>query len=317
MKPPAGRPAISVVVPLLDEAATIGELVDRTLAVLAERGERFELVLIDDGSRDDTLAVLREREAEDDRIRVFALTRNFGQAAALACGIFAARGDVVVTMDGDLQNPPEEIPQLLDAIGKGASIATARRAERHEPFWRWLGSRAVHGLARLLTGARIDDVGGQFKAYRREVIEATRGVWAPGKPFFPLTLFFGFPVAEVSVQHDRRRVGESRYSVLGLIRVNLDLITSFTTLPLAALGVLGVIGLALGGAGVLACLLFPPEGWLVPATALTVFALGGVFSASGVLGLYLARTYESVTGADPGFVVRQGPLRDEAPGDAP
>ncbi|HKJ25712.1 MAG TPA: glycosyltransferase family 2 protein [Myxococcota bacterium] len=308
--PQGTAPRVSVVVPLLDEEATVDELVDRTAAVLAERGAPFELVIVDDGSGDGTLARLREREAELPQLRVFSLTRNFGQAAALACGLFAARGDVVVSMDGDLQNPPEEIPRLLDAIDKGAGVATARRAARYEPFWRWLGSRAVHALARLLTGARIEDVGGQFKAYRREVIEAARELWAPGKPFFPLTLWLGYPVTEVSVRHEPRREGRSRYGFLGLVRVNLDLITSFTTVPLLALGALGAAGLVLGGAGVLACLWLAPEGWLAPAFALTTFALGGVFAAAGVLGLYLARIYKRVSGGDPGFVVRQGPLRD-------
>ncbi len=303
-------PRISIVVPLLDEAGSVDALIDRTVAALEARGETFELVLVDDGSRDETLARLREREREDPRLRSFALTRNFGQAAALACGLFAARGEIVVTMDGDLQNPPEEIPRLLDAIEKGASVATARRAERHEPGWRWLGSRAVHTLARWLTGTEIQDVGGQFKAYRREVVDATTRIWAPGKPFFPLALWLGYPVSEVTVRHEPRHRGESRYGLVALVRVNLDLITSFTTFPLIALGALGAAGLGLGGLGVLLSLWLEPSGWLAPAFALTLFGLGGVFSAAGVLGLYLARTYKRVSGGDPGYVVREGPLRD-------
>ncbi|MCX5739757.1 MAG: WbqC family protein, partial [Proteobacteria bacterium] len=123
---------VSVVVPLLNEASTVAELVTRICAVFDRRRERFELLLIDDGSHDATAARLREIEAEDPRVRVFEFTRNFGQAAALACGIFEARGRVVVTIDGDLQNPPEEIPKLLDAIDKGAYVVTARRAQRYE-----------------------------------------------------------------------------------------------------------------------------------------------------------------------------------------
>lgn len=310
----SAEPEISVVVPFYDEEMTVRDLVERTVSVLEERDRSFEMVLVDDGSRDRTLALLREQEAEDPRLRVFSLTRNFGQAAALACGVFAARGRVVVTIDGDLQNPPEEIPRLLEAVAKGAPVATACRSERHESFGRWLGSRAVHVLARLLTGTRIRDVGGQFKAYRREVVDAVGDVWGPGKPLFPLALWLGYPVTEVSVRHAPRRAGHSRYDLLGLVRVNLDLITSFTTLPLALLGLLGALGLALGAGGILLCLWLRPAGWLAEAASLTVFALGGVYAACGVLGLYLARTYRSVSGGSPGFVVARGPLREGRPG---
>ena len=268
-------------------------------------------MLIDDGSRDSTAARLRELEASDPRVRVFEFTRNFGQAAALACGIFAARGRVVVTIDGDLQNPPEEIPKLLDAIDKGAFVVTARRAQRYERTWRWLGSRVVHGLARALTGASIRDFGGQFKAYRREVVESLRGVWAPGKPIFPLALWLGFPVAEVDVAHQPRSAGGSRYTLGALIRINLDLITSFTTVPLVLLGAIGCGLLATGIIGFAFTVWFAPEGWLGPAVSLVLFAVGGVWVAVGTLGVYLGRVYKQVAGAT-AFVMRRGPARDAA-----
>ncbi len=118
---------VSVVVPLLNEESSVTELVTRICAVFDRRRERFELLLVDDGSLDATAARLREIEADDPRVRVFEFTRNFGQAAALACGIFEARGRVVVTIDGDLQNPPEEIPKLLDAVEKGAFVVSTTR----------------------------------------------------------------------------------------------------------------------------------------------------------------------------------------------
>ncbi len=307
----AAPPAVSVVVPLLDEARTVDALVARVRGALESRAGGFELVLVDDGSRDGTAARLRALEADDPRLRVFELTRNFGQMAALACGLFAARGDVVVTMDADLQNPPEEIPKLLDAIDKGAFVATARRAQRYERTWRWLASRFVHALARVLTGADIRDFGGQFKAYRREVVEALGRVWAPGKPLFPLALWLGYPVAEVDVRHDPRAAGESRYGFAALVRINLDLVTSFSTLPLALLGGVGALALALGAFGLALCAWLEPAGWLAPATALLVFGLGGTWSAAGVLGLYLGRVYKQVSGAS-AFAVQRGPLRDGA-----
>jgi undecaprenyl-phosphate 4-deoxy-4-formamido-L-arabinose transferase len=299
----------SIVVPFLDEEKSVVELVRRTRATLEARRTEFELILVDDGSRDGTAAKLRELEAEDPRVRVFEFTRNFGQVAALACGIFAARGRVVVTLDGDLQNPPEEIPKLLDAIDKGAFVATARRAQRYERTWRYFGSRVVHGLARLLTGASIRDFGGQFKAYRSEVIDSLRTVWAPGKPIFPLALWLGYPVAEVDVAHAPRAGGGSRYTLGALVRINLDLVTSFTTVPLVLLGVVGTAGVGIGALALALCALLEPAGWLAPAIALAVFVLGGVWCAAGVLGLYLARVYKQVAGTT-AFALRRGPARD-------
>ena len=298
------RPGISIVVPLFNEEATVDELLERVRTVLRARGESFEIVLVDDGSADRTGERIAVAAAADPAIRVFTLSRNFGQAAALCCGIFAARGEVVVTMDGDLQNPPEEIPRLLDALAPEVDVVTARRAVRHETTWRWLGSRAVHWIARLLVGIDIDDFGGQFKAYRREVVEATRGAWAPGKPFFALAAWLGFRVREVLVRHEPRRTGRSRYGVLSLVRLNADLITSFTTLPLAALAVLSAVSGGAGVIGVLACLVSGATSGFGAALSLLLLGLGGVFFAAAALGIYLARVYRTVAGAPTGYVLR-------------
>ncbi len=302
-------PEVSVVVPLLDEEASVDELLARTSAVLEERGVSFELVLVDDGSRDATAAKLRAAEATDPRLRVFELLRNFGQNAALACGIFEARGDVVVTIDADLQNPPEEIPRLLDAIDGGADVATGLRTQRYEGLVRWLGSRAMHWLARRLTGARIRDFGGQFKAYRRPVVEEVRRIWAPGKPLFPLALWLGFPVAEVPVRHEPRRSGDSRYNLRSLLRINVDLITSFSTLPLAAIGAVGALCLGAGLVGIAICLWIPASTF-AQAASLTLLGVGALLLATGVLGQYLGRIYQQVAGRSPAFVVRRGPTSD-------
>ncbi|MGI9432143.1 MAG: glycosyltransferase family 2 protein [Myxococcota bacterium] len=303
----APRPDVSIVVPLLNEEASVAELIARTRSAVEATGRSFELVLVDDGSQDRTAALLREAEHADPRLRVFELTRNFGQNAALACGIFEARGDIVVTLDGDLQNPPEEIPKLLDALDQGADVATGLRAQRYESFPRWLGSRAIHLVARHLTGADIRDFGGQFKAYRRHVVDALGRVWAPGKPIFPLALWLGFPVAEVEVRHDSRRAGTSRYSLRSLLRINLDLITSFSTLPLAAIGMAGAGALALGTVGTVFCLFLDDVGWFPGALSLTLLGVGALLTASGVVGQYVGRIYGRVAGNSPAYVVRSEP----------
>jgi undecaprenyl-phosphate 4-deoxy-4-formamido-L-arabinose transferase len=300
------RPQVSVVIALLDEAGTVEELVGRIRAALQQAALSFEIICIDDGSRDETAAILRRLEAGDGRLRIFELTRNFGQAAALACGLFAARGEVTITMDGDLQNPPEEIPKLVEALHGGADVVTARRAQRHEAFLRWLGSRAVHWLARRLTRAEIDDFGGNFKGYRRPALEATKRAWAAGKPFFPLALWLGYRVREVAVRHEPRRLGASRYTVWTLLRINFDLITSFTTLPLAAISALGGGFLAIGVVGAAICW-WTAAGVLGTGLSLTLIGVGAVWLAAGVVGLYVGRTYQLVAGGGSPYVVRSGP----------
>lgn len=297
-------PDVSVVAPLFNEAAVVGELVERITTTLAARGVSFEIVLVDDGSTDATPARLAEIARANPAVRVRTLSRNFGQAAALCCGIFEARGQVVVTMDGDLQNPPEEIPRLLDALGPGVDLVTAKRASRYERPWRLFFSRFVHWTARALVGGEIEDFGGQFKAYRRDVIDATRTAWAPGKPFFALAVWLGFRVVEVTVRHEPRKVGASRYRFPALVRLNLDLITSFTTVPLA---LLGLMSLVTGGAGVLGV------AWVLACgttdgfgaqLSLLLLGLGGVFFAAAALGVYVARVYRTVAGAPTGYVLR-------------
>lgn len=307
---------VSIVIPFLNEEANVEEMVRRTIAVLEPRGARFELVLVDDGSRDRTRALLRGLEASDARLRVFELTRNFGQAAAVACGVFASRGELVVTIDGDLQNPPEEIPKLLDALADGdADVATAAREQRYEGFLRWLGSRGIHWVAQRLTGVDIEDFGGQFKAYRRRAVDGTRAAWAPGKPFFPLALWLGFPVREVLVRHEPRRRGASRYTLRSLLRINVDLITALSTLPLALVGAIGAVLFAAGLLGTLVCLALGEPPAFAGAASLTLLGVGAVLLATGVLGQYLGRVYRQVAGGGPAFVVRRGPAQG-AGGDA-
>jgi undecaprenyl-phosphate 4-deoxy-4-formamido-L-arabinose transferase len=306
-------PDVSVVAPLFNEAAVVGELVERITTTLAARGVSFEIVLVDDGSTDATPVRLAELARTNPAVRVRTLSRNFGQAAALCCGIFEARGRVVVTMDGDLQNPPEEIPRLLDALRPGVDLVTAKRASRYERPWRLFFSRFVHWTARALVGGDIEDFGGQFKAYRREVIDATRTAWAPGKPFFALAVWLGFRVVEVTVRHEPRKVGASRYRFPALVRLNLDLITSFTTVPLALLGLLSLVTGGAGVVGVVWVLACGATDGFGAQLSLLLLGLGGVFFAAAALGVYVARVYRTVAGAPTGYVLRADPPDAEPP----
>ncbi|GBD27928.1 Undecaprenyl-phosphate 4-deoxy-4-formamido-L-arabinose transferase [bacterium HR30] len=295
-------PRVSVVIPVYNEAATLEELLSRTTAVLADLSPEYEIVVVDDGSDDATPAILSAASQRNPRIRTVRLARNFGQNAALNCGLFHARGDFVVTMDGDLQNPPEEIPKLLDAFAEDVDLVSGLRAQRHEKLWRYLGSRAVHWLARLFVGRKLQDYGGQFKAYRREVIEATRQAWSPGKPFFALAVWLGFRVREVPVRHEQRRSGTTRYSILSLTRLNLEIMTSFTTGPLLALWAVPVLFVAAGcGASVIAWWWELPDMWLGAAVA---YGLAVVSLALALLASYVARLYRLAAGGTRGWVER-------------
>jgi undecaprenyl-phosphate 4-deoxy-4-formamido-L-arabinose transferase len=298
-----------VVLPVFNEEGTIAEVLARTRRVLEQRGEPFEIVVVDDGSTDRTPALLAEEAARDPRLRIFTFTRNFGQAAALACGLFAARGERVLTLDADLQNPPEEIPKLLDALQPGVDMVSGLRAVRPEPWWRFFGSRAVHWIARLLVGRRLGDYGGQFKLYRRSVIDTTRRAWAPGKPFFALAVWLGFRVVEVPVQHEQRRHGRSRYGWWSLLRLNLDIITSFTTAPLVLLCFTAAAAAAVLSLFALAVLWQPA--WAAGAVPLALCGLAVLLLTASAAGLYIAQLYRRLSGPKLGFVLR-APAREES-----
>jgi undecaprenyl-phosphate 4-deoxy-4-formamido-L-arabinose transferase len=207
----AAAPEISVVVTLLNEAGSVDELYRRTVASLD--GRAFELVFVDDGSADGTFAALERLHASDPRVRAVRFKRNFGQHPAMHAGLTRARGGIIVTMDGDLQNPPEDIPQLVDAIEAGADVASGRRAQRRDSWGRTLPSRLINGMLRRFTGAEI-------KA---------------------LVLSGGASVVEVDVGHAARQ-GNSRYSPLRLTRLALHVLAGFWPQPIQWIGVaLGIV----------------------------------------------------------------------------
>ena len=169
---PAPAPELSVVVTLLNEEASVDELYRRTVAALDVVGQPYELIFIDDGSTDGTFAALERLHAADGRMRVVRFKRNFGQHPAMHAGLARARGDIVVTMDGDLQNAPEDIPRLVEAVVAGNDVASGRRAARKDSWGRTLPSRLINGMLRRFTGAPISDFGCAFNAYRRSAVDA-------------------------------------------------------------------------------------------------------------------------------------------------
>src|SRR5918996_2883629 len=238
-------PDVSVVVTLYNEAGSIEELYRRAVAVLDDGPRTFELIFVDDGSTDGTFAALERLHRADPRVRVVRFKRNFGQHPAMHAGLARARGELVVTMDGDLQNAPEDIPRLVAAVEAGADVASGRRAARNDSWGRTLPSRLINGMLRRFTGVEIADFGCAFNAYRREAVEPMLGAIGKQKFTKALVLSGGASVVEVDVAHAPRE-GRSRYSPLRLTRLALHVLAGFWPQPIQWTGVL--LGVLCSGA---------------------------------------------------------------------
>ena len=251
---PAPAPSVSVIVPIFEEEATVDELYRRTVASLEQDGRSFELLFVDDGSRDGTFARIERLHAADPRVRVVRFKRNYGQHPAMQAGLARARGEILVTMDGDLQNEPEDIPKLVRAVEAGADVASGRRQARHDSWGRTLPSRMINGMLRRFTRVDISDFGCAFNAYRRAVVEPMLGSIGKQKFTKALILSGGASVVEVDVGHAPRQ-GRSRYSPLRLTRLALHVLAGFWPQPIQWIGVaLGLVcsllAVALGAYGI-------------------------------------------------------------------
>src|SRR6476659_1288759 len=293
-------PDVSVVVTVFNEAACVEELYRRTLAAL-ERGPRtFELIFVDDGSTDGTFAMLERLHHGDPRVRAVRFKRNFGQHPAMHAGLSRARGDIVVTMDGDLQNAPEDIPRLVEAVEAGNDVASGRLRVRKDPLGRPFPSRVINGMLRRFTGVAISDFGCAFNAYRRGAVEPMLGSIGKQKFTKALVLSGGASVIEVDVSHAARS-GPSRYSPLRLTRMALHVLAGFWPQPIQWIGVaLGVVcsllAFALGAYGVVYWIdraNFP--GPLFGGVAV-LFVLGIQGFILALVGEYLGRIQRDVEG---------------------
>jgi undecaprenyl-phosphate 4-deoxy-4-formamido-L-arabinose transferase len=251
---PEPAPSVSMIVPIFEEEATVDELYRRTVAALEQDGRTFEILFVDDGSRDGTFARLERLHAADPRVRVVRFKRNFGQHPAMQAGLARARGEILVTMDGDLQNEPEDIPKLVRAVEAGSDVASGRRQTRHDSWGRTLPSRMINGMLRRFTGVDISDFGCAFNAYRRGVVEPMLGAIGKQKFTKALILSGGASVVEVDVGHAPRQ-GRSRYSPLRLTRLALHVLAGFWPQPIQWIGVaLGLVcsmlAVALGAYGI-------------------------------------------------------------------
>jgi undecaprenyl-phosphate 4-deoxy-4-formamido-L-arabinose transferase len=293
-------PEISVVVTLYNEGGTAGEVIRRTVSALEELGQPWELILVDDGSTDATWSAVEGAHSADSRIRGVKLKRNFGQHPAMHAGLVRAEGDILVTMDGDLQNSPEDLPQLVTAVEGGVDVASGRRAARRDSWGRTLPSLLVNGMLRRFTGVAISDFGCSFNAYRRSAIEPALGSIGKQKFTKALVLSTGASVVEVDVRHAPRH-GNSRYSPLRLTRLALHVLAGFWPQPIQW------IGLTLGTLCTLAAIILGVYGvvyWIAESNfpgplfggVGVIFVLGVQGFILALVGEYLARIQRDVEG---------------------
>ena len=240
----AATPDVTVVVPVLNEEATLQPLYDGVVQTLGAAGIAAELIFVDDGSTDGTFAILERLHDADPRVRVVSFKRNFGQHPAMHAGIARARGRIVVTMDGDLQNQPADITRLIAAVEAGADVASGRRVTRKDPmFLRRLPSLVINRLLARLNGAHVADFGCAFNAYRREALEPVMHRIGRQKFTKALVCSTGARVTEVDLDH-RARADRSRYGVVSLVKLALHVLTGFWAQLVQWLGtVLGVLGI--------------------------------------------------------------------------
>lgn len=294
---------LSVVIPLLNEEENIPYLYDELNEVLGSMETDYELVFIDDGSTDTSLKLLKELQEKDDHVVVVNFRKNFGQTAAMAAGFDYASGDVIVTMDADLQNDPHDIPLLLEKINEGNDVVTGWRYDRKDAFInRRLPSIIANKIISKTTGVNLHDYGCTLKAFRKEVIKSVK-LYGEMHRFIPaIASGMGIDFTEVKVNHRPRRFGSSKYGISRTIRVVLDLITvkfllSYATRPIQVFGLMGVIS---GGIGFLIALImtFQRQFMGVPLSdrpllflAVLLIFIGIQFISLGLIAELQSRTY--------------------------
>jgi glycosyltransferase involved in cell wall biosynthesis len=310
-----GRPLVSVVVPLYDEGGNVEQLHRELSESLEGMGRPYEILMVDDGSTDDTTERLLAIEARDPRVRVLRLRRNFGQTAAFSAGFDSARGDVVVTSDGDLQNDPADIPRLVARLDDGFDMVCGWRRQRQDPLSKRIPSWFANRLISWATGVHLHDYGCSLKAIRREVVKGIK-LYGEMHRFIPaVASWMGVKVAEMPVNHRPRTRGASKYGLGRTLRVLIDL---FTVKFLLAYGtrpahLFGLMGLASGVAGVailgyLSYLkLFEDEaigGRPLLILGALLFLTGVILVSFGLIGELVVRTYHESQGK-PIYVVKE------------
>jgi len=294
---------VSIVVPVFNEEGCLRDLIGRTVGTMDKTAYKYELILVDDGSKDATPEIMREAVAANDgKVVGCYLNRNYGQHSAIMAGFSIVRGDLVITIDADLQNPPEEIPNLIAAAELGNDVVGTIRKNRKDTFFRRYASKAVNYMARKATGVNMKDYGCMLRAYRRHIVDAML-LCDERSTFIPvLGNTFARTTCEIEVGHDERAVGESKYSLWKLINLQFNLLTCMTTAPLRMLTYVGIFAALLGfclGLFILGKRIFDNDEVWMAQGIFTLFAVMFILSGTqlagmGLLGEYIGRIYVDV-----------------------
>ncbi|HOJ42990.1 MAG TPA: glycosyltransferase [Syntrophorhabdaceae bacterium] len=293
------KPYISVLVPVLNEEESLPELNARLVKVLDEIKRPYEIIYINDGSTDSTPFLLEKFHNENKNIKVIEFNRNYGQHMALFGGFEYAKGDIVITIDADLQNPPEEIPKLVNKMEEGYEVVGTFRKDRKDSIFRTIPSYIVNKITARLVGVRLRDYGCMLRAYRKDIVEYMK-MCPESSSFIPaLATTFAKKIVEIEVSHEERKKGRTKYSPIKLLQLNFDLMTNFSLLPIQFIGIIGV-GISLVGI-LFALYLFirrlivgPESEGLFTLFAILFFFIGIQILALGIIGEYVGRIYQEV-----------------------
>ncbi len=293
-------PTLSVVIPVYNEESGLAELFSRLYPALDNLALSYEIIFINDGSTDRSAALLREQfQLRPDVTRVILFNGNYGQHMAIMAGFERCRGDRVVTLDADLQNPPEEIGNLMAAMDKGFDYVGSIRKKRQDTAWRRWASKAMNRTREQLTHIKMTDQGCMLRAYRRDIINAINQSREVSTYIPALAYSFSHNPTEIEVEHEERAAGESKYSLYKLIRLNFDLVTGFSTVPLQVFSFIGIIISLLSLAFVVFLairrLVVGPEAeGLFTLFGIAFFLIGVTLFGIGLLGEYIGRIYQQV-----------------------
>jgi len=322
------QPELSVVIPLYNEEANVEPLLAELLGVLRGLGRTFEVICVDDGSRDGTFAVLSRLAQAEPALRVIRFRLNFGQTAAMSAGIEAARGAVIVPMDGDLQNDPADIARLLARLGEGYDVVSGwRRDRKDKEFGRKLPSRIANRLISVISGVRLHDYGCSLKAYRRDVLRDVK-LYGEMHRFIPIYASWqGARVTEMVVNHRARHAGRSKYGLNRTLKVLLDLLVvkflaSYATRPIHVFGGFGVFSWLCAAGAAAWAVYYKVRGLKdfvqtpLPLLAVMFTLVGALSLLMGLLAELVVRTYYESQGKRPYLIAQELNAREE-PRDQP
>jgi undecaprenyl-phosphate 4-deoxy-4-formamido-L-arabinose transferase len=299
----ASAPALSVVIPVYNEEAGLQPLFDRLYPALDKLGRSYEVIFVEDGSRDRSAAMLKDQFLErPDVTRIIVFNANYGQHLAIVAGFEHCRGERIVTLDADLQNPPEEIGKLIAAMDAGHDYVGGIRRTREDSWWRHTASKAMNRVRERITGIKMTDQGCMLRAYSIDIVRAIAASREVSTFIPALAYTFAHSPTEVEVEHAERAAGESKYSLYRLIRLNFDLITGFSLVPLQLFSMFGMIVSAIA---VLVYVIVIVNrlilaGWregfatLWDRDILAFFLVGVLLFGLGLVGEYVGRIYQQV-----------------------